>query len=176
MEQQLQTVYRELFLRYYSPLFAYASSMVGDDDAENVVEEVFADLWQRRHRVDFDGPMQAFLYRAVYTRSINVLKHRQVSAGYLQQVEQFHQQRQDYVEHPQVIWQMERAELMDQVDTAVSTLPDKCQEVFRMCYESGLKNGEIAQALNISTRTVEAHLYKALRLLREKLRPKSGSD
>ena len=174
MEQHLQTVYRELFEKYYAPLFSYACSILGEGDAEDVVEDVFTDLWQRRDKLEFGDQIQSFLYRAVYTRSINVLKHRKVSMGYVQQVEMLNQQRQAYVEHPQVIWQMEHDELVGQVDTAVNTLPDKCQEVFRMSYEVGLKNGEIAQALNISTRTVEAHLYKALRLLREKLRPKGG--
>ena len=53
---------------------------------------------------------------------------------------------------------------------ALSELPDKCREVFVLSYVNGLKSKDIAEAMNISVRTVEAHIYKALRLLRSRLK------
>ena len=62
-----------------------------------------------------------------------------------------------------------RNELRVEIHQAINSLPDKCKEVFKLSYLYGMKNKEIADALNISLRTVEAHMYKALKILRERL-------
>ncbi len=60
----------------------YATRMVGEEDAEDVVQEVFVELWHRRDSVTVGEQIQAFLYRAVYTRALNVLKHRDIKNSY----------------------------------------------------------------------------------------------
>ena len=65
---------------------------------------------------------------------------------------------------------IEREEMRRQIDVAISELPDKCREAFKLSYIHGLRNRDIADAMGVSVRTVDAHIYKALRILREKLR------
>ena len=79
MPRESNSAYDALFKRFYPRLFFYAQKIVGEDDAEDVVEEVFADLWRRKDEVEFGEKVQAFLYRAVYTRCLNVLRRRNVT-------------------------------------------------------------------------------------------------
>ncbi len=64
---------------------------------------------------------------------------------------------------------IEQIELRAQIENAINELPEKCREVFKLSYIHGLRNRDIADTMDISVRTVDAHIYKALRILREKL-------
>ena len=69
----------------------------------------------------------------------------------------------------EVIKKIENQELRQEIFEAINELPDKCKEVFKLSYLHDMKNKEIADTLGISLRTVEAHMYKALKFLRERL-------
>lgn len=71
--------------------------------------------------------------------------------------------------HAEVIKKIENQELRQEIFGAINELPDKCKEVFKLSYLHDMKNKEIADTLGISLRTVEAHMYKALKFLRERL-------
>ncbi len=166
----VETRYKQVFHRFYPKLLVYAIGMVGEDEAEDVVSEVFAELWKRRDETDMGEKIQAFLYRAVYTRALNVLKHRNIASNYISLVENIQEQRLRYQESRSPQHDLETNDLHRILDEAIGELPDKCQEVFRMSYLEGQKNGEIAEQLGISVKTVEAHMYKALKCLRERLK------
>ena len=72
-------------------------------------------------------------------------------------------------DHAEVIKKIENQELRQEIFGAINELPDKCKEVFKLSYLHDMKNKEIADTLGISFRTVEAHMYKALKFLRERL-------
>ena len=131
MNENFDITYKALFRRYYPSLIFYATRLVGEEEAEDVVQDVFVELWKRKDHIEIGDQIQAFLYRAVYTRALNVLKHRSVEDGYC----------------------------------------DKCKEVFKLSYLHDMKNKEIADILGVSLRTVEAHMYKALKYLRGRLDP-----
>jgi RNA polymerase sigma-70 factor (ECF subfamily) len=65
---------------------------------------------------------------------------------------------------------MERRDLNERINKAIMELPEKCRQVFRLSYLQGMSNKDISQALDLSVRTVETHMYRALRLLRERLK------
>lgn len=172
MQRNINTVYDTLFRQMYAKLFFYAKGMVGsEDDAQDVVEEVFADLWQRRNVVEFGDKISSFLYRAVYTRSVNLLRHRKMSSGYIRQMDEINSKRMEFtqcnLQTPESC--LENAELGNILDAAINELPLRCREVFRMSYVQGLHNEDIAELTGTSVRTVEAHMYRALKFLRQKL-------
>ena len=140
------------------------------DDAEDIVEDVFVELWQHQDRMEVGQRIQAWLYRAVYTRSLNVLKHRHVTASYLSAVESINYQRMSHLDLYSPQEYVENEDLRVRLDEAIGELPEKCREVFRLSYMFGMRNREIAETLDISVKTVEAHMYKALKHLRERLR------
>ena len=159
MNEHFDLTYKSLFRRYYTNLLFYATRIVGEEDAEDVVQDVFVELWKRKDTMKVGEQIQAFLYRAVYTRALNVLKHRDIVSGYEAVMLEIHKKRVEFYQPDSndVVKRIEDAELRRKLSDAINDLPDD------------MKNKEIADTMGVSLRTVEAHMYKALKLLRDKL-------
>lgn len=167
--------YHELFRTYYPLIRAYAATLVGEQDADDVAEDVFTELWKHRDTIVAGQRLQGYLFRAAYTRSLNLLKHRKIASSHLQLIDDINEYREQYFDshtaNPQLL--LERKELQQHINQAIANLPDKCRQVFRLSYLQGMTAQEIADALEISIRTVETHIYKALRQLRSVLKPQT---
>ena len=165
MDENFDLTYKALFRRYYPSLIFYATRLVGEEEAEDVVQDVFVELWKRKDSIEIGEQIQAFLYRAVYTRALNVLKHRNVEDGYCAAMEEINRRRAEFYQpdNNEVIRKIEDRELRKEIHDAINELPDKCS------YLHDMKNKEIADVLGVSLRTVEAHMYKALKFLRNRL-------
>ena len=131
--------------------------------AEEVAQDVMLELWKRRESLDPDTSAQAYLFQAVRNRSLNYLRHERVER--LAEPQLARAEAIDTPAHSQVV----EGELHDALMRAVEKLPDRCREVFELSRTHGLKYSEIAVALGISIKTVEAQMGKALRILREEL-------
>ena len=168
----LDTIYYDLFKKHYSGLLFYAERMIGEDEAEDIVQDVFVELWHNKNKINFDDNIKSFLYKSVYTRSLNYLKHRTVVENYTAEEQEFYAKKMSYYspENSDVISRIENKELEKEIHEAINELPDKCKEVFKLSYIYEMKNKEIADVLGVSARTVEAHMYKALKILRVKLK------
>ena len=171
MNESFDLTYKLLFRKYYTNLLFYATRIVGEEEAEDVVQDVFVELWRRQESMTVGDQIQAFLYRAVYTRALNVLKHRDVKNSYEAVILDIHQKRIEFYQPDSndVVKRIEDRELRKELSDAINELPDKCKMVFKLSYMHDMKNKEIAEAMEISLRTVEAHMYKALKLLRDRL-------
>lgn len=171
MNENFDLTYKLLFRKYYTNLLFYATRIVGEEEAEDVVQDVFVELWRRQESMTVGDQIQAFLYRAVYTRALNVLKHRDIKNSYEAVMLEIHQKRIEFYQPDSndVVKRIEDGELRKELFDAINELPDKCKMVFKLSYMHDMKNKEIAETLGISLRTVEAHMYKALKQLRDRL-------
>ena len=155
MNEELDDNYKVVFRQCYPKLLFYATRLVGTEEAEDVVQDVFVELWRRRDSVVIGEQILAFLYRSVYTKAINLLKHQIIENNYSAAMIEIYERRLQYYQpdHAEVIKKIENQELRQEI----------------LSYLHDMKNKEIADTLGISLRTVEAHMYKALKFLRERL-------
>ena len=126
MNENFDITYKALFRRYYPSLIFYATRLVGEEEAEDVVQDVFVELWKRKDHIEIGDQIQAFLYRAVYTRALNVLKHRSVEEGYCVAMEEINQRRAEFYQpdNNEVIRRIEDKELRKEIHDAINELPD----------------------------------------------------
>ncbi len=167
----VHSTFQHVFRRFYPQTLFYATRIVGEDDAEDVVQDAFIELWKRKDEITSEEHIKAFLFRTTYTRALNILKHRSITQNYAEAMQQLDLERARFY-HPEnndTINRIENKELHDQIEATINELPDRCREVFVMSYLHDMKNKEIAELLNISVKTVEVHIYKALKYLRSRL-------
>ena len=163
--------FKRLYDTYFKRLQFHASRFINDEaEVEDVVSDVFVDLWNRMDVIDLDKGIVAYLYKAVSTRALNVLRHKNIAAVRIGTLEAINERRLEFMDKKTPYETVEAQEIKHGINEALSQLPDKCREVFVLSYVNGLKSKDIADAMGISVRTVEAHVYKALRLLRAQLK------
>ena len=171
MDTFLNERFEKIFDDNYRRMLLHALRFVQDEeDAEDIVADVFCNLWKRIDEVCLDGGIATYLYRAVSTRALNFLRHQNIAAVRIEALEAINEKRMEFMARENIDDEVHSKEIEHGINDALSELPDKCREVFVLSYIKGLKSKDIAEAMNVSVRTVEAHTYKALRLLRSRLK------
>ena len=172
-EKQLETLwqgnesaYEMIFRTYYQPLCRYAYSFLQDkEEAEEVVQAAFITLWEKKNALAIETSLKSYLYRMIRNSCLNVIKHAKVK--------QQHVARElavAEVSHESVSQKVHAAELEEKITEAMKTLPEQCRLVFQLSRFEELKYQEIADQLQISIKTVENHMGKALKLMRLQLK------
>lgn len=171
MNSELAERYERIFYGNYRRMLVHAQRFVQDeDDAEDIVADVFCDLWKRIEEVDLDSGITTYLYKAVSTRALNLLRHQNISAVRIEAIEAINEKRMEFLARENLEDIVHSKEIEHGIKEALAELPDKCRQAFVLSYINGLKSKDIAEAMDVSVRTVEAHIYKALRLLRSRLK------
>jgi RNA polymerase sigma-70 factor (ECF subfamily) len=155
-----------IFRAWYAPLVRYVESMLRvRADAEEIAQEVLLELWRRRERLAETGSVQAYLFQSARNRALNHVRHARVqqkAAPYL---------ARDEAAAARADAEVVEDEIVAAIRAAVDTLPPRCREVFELSRVHGLKQAEIAQALGVTVKAVEAQMARALRTMREQLAP-----
>lgn len=155
----------QLFRDHYEGLCRYAFTILkNQDDAADIVQHLFVKLWEKRSEIEILSNVKSYLYRSAYNASLNAVKKskRQVLFGSLES-------EIEPVSSDDTSDMLLSQELEGRIEEALEQLPEKCGEVFRMSRFSELSYKEIAEKLGISVKTVENHMGKALRLMRNEL-------
>lgn len=162
----------ELFSKYYPKLMIYATRFLDEENAEDIVQDVFLELWERRSQIEMGDYIVSFLYRSTYSKCLNFIKHDQIVKGYGENQAKLFELKMEYFQPDsnETMKRLESEEMRESINGAINELPEKCREVFCMSYLNEMKNKEIADFMDISLRTVEAHMYKALKYLRDRLK------
>lgn len=157
--KELEALYRQ----YRRPLVFAVLPLVGEAGAEDVVQEVFIELWEARRRLSSDVVSKAYLFRSVRNRALNRLRSvRREEARVIEFA------RQDRPESDPLEALCE-AELAQEVAAAIERLPPRCRETFRLHRQCGLTYQETAEALGVSFATVKAQVGRALAAIRQAL-------
>jgi RNA polymerase sigma-70 factor (ECF subfamily) len=157
-------VVERVFKEHFKGLHAYACTIVKDDiDAEEIVQNVFYKLWERKEKINELESVNAYLYRSVYNESLNYLKHEKVKMAYQSHANHTMAKQESAADHAAT------KQLEHRIQTAMNELPEQCRTIFQMSRFEELKYREIADSLGISVKTVENQMGKALKVLRLKL-------
>ncbi len=160
-----EKIFEQVFKTHFKNLHAYAFTILKDEMvAEELVQNVFYKIWERPKKLSINGSIAAYLYRAVHNESLNHLKHLKVRSKY-----QLHAVHQMKNESDSASKKILFKELESKLYRALQELPEQCRTIFQLSRFEELKYREIADRLNISPKTVENQMGKALKLLRMKL-------
>ena len=160
------TAFEMLFRNYYQPLCNYAYTFLQDkEDAEEIVQSTFLLVWEKRDTLAIRTSVKPYLYAMVRNACLNVLKHEKIKQRFAGEEIALGERGHDNVSHT-----MESNELEYRIKIAMNELPEQCRMVFKLSRFEELKYSEIAEQLNISVKTVENHMGKALRIMREQLK------
>jgi RNA polymerase sigma-70 factor (ECF subfamily) len=161
----LGTAFEKVFKSHFKSLHSYAYTIVKDEMvAEEMVQNVFCKIWERKGHLEIETSLTAYLYRAVYNESLNHIKHQKVKLAY-----QAHASYQMNMQTDSASKKVLLGDLEQKFRTALTELPEQCRTIFQLSRFEELKYQEIADRLGISIKTVENQMGKALKLLRSKL-------
>jgi RNA polymerase sigma-70 factor (ECF subfamily) len=155
-----------VFRAHYPHLVRMAESFVRERAlAEEIAQEVMLELWRRRESLKVEQTFRAYLIRSTRNRALNQIRHQRIVEREAASA------AVDPPSSPSAEEEILGVELERVVRDAIDGLPDNCREVFRLSREHGLSYAEIANALEISVKTVEKRMGQALAELRERLAP-----
>ncbi len=156
-----ERTFEQMFREFFPALMAFARKFLSDeDDAREVVHNVFINLWERRESMDLSTSLKSYLFTSVHNRCLNQLRDRKKFSS---------DEVPEVVSGASLDQHMEAMELEKKIGEVIAQLPEKCREIFELNRFKGYSYGEIAQRLGISVKTVENQMSKALRVLRERL-------
>jgi RNA polymerase sigma-70 factor (ECF subfamily) len=162
----LKKKFEGLFREHFTGLCYFARKYTGDlDSAREIVHTVFIKVWENRSEFDWNKPVKSYLFTSVYNRSMNYIRDNKKFLNHEDaSLQNLVADESAYSDH------LETAELEEKIRMSLLKLPEKCREVFELSRFEGKKYSEIAIQLNISVKTVETQMSKALQILKVELK------
>ena len=155
----------ELYRKYIRRLYRFSYSILKSrEEAENIVQNVFLNLWQNREKAEKISSVKYYVFTIAYNSAISIIRKKARESQFIEYVKTL----QDMKEEP-VDLQFEYKELDERVSAIINSLPVRQKEVYQLHRIGGLKYAEISERLNISINTIENHMSRALKTIREKL-------
>jgi len=163
------SAFKELYRLYYAALCRFAYKYVGDiAQSEDIVQDTLLKIWEQREKLSGLASLKSYLYSAVKNSCLNYLEHQKVVNKYTENVSV--EINLLSLQYEDISFDEDEFFLENQLLAAIDDLPKQCGEIFKMKYLEGLRTKEIATQTNLSPRTVEAHVFNALKTLREKFK------
>lgn len=168
------TEFENIYVTYYSRMKRFAQEyVISEEDAENIVQDVFLDLWEQQFVFMSYSKLTAYLFTATKNRCLDFLRHKSaVRKGAERLMEQHTHELQMKLQSLEALNDdiFSEPDIESVVQKAIETLPERCRKIFVMNKIEGKKQKEIATELNISLHTVESQMAIAYRKLKEALK------
>jgi len=159
-----KNAFATLYERYGRRIYLFALGYLkSDSDAEELVQDVFVKLWERRASLDEQKNLKAYIFKIVVNTIYDIIRKRNVEQAFLDFAAEKTNNADD-------VWnQVVYNDMLTHVNSLVDAMPEQRRKIFKMSKETGLTNDEIAIKLGISKRTVENQLYRATLFLKDNL-------
>ncbi len=159
--------FRFFFEKYYSDLCNLVNLYLHDSVVtEEIVQDIFIYLWEKKENIKIESSLKSYLLRASKNRTLNYIRNEKIKLGVYNHFNEFNEV---VTEMPDSV--MDSSQLREVINAAIDSLPDRCREVYILGKEKSMSYKEISEELGISVKTVEVQMGKALKKLREQLRP-----
>ncbi|MEI7724065.1 MAG: RNA polymerase sigma-70 factor [Bacteroidota bacterium] len=160
-EQTLESLFRD----HFTGLCQFAVGYVKDEQtAKEIVQDAFVNLWEKRGSIDLSKPVKSYLSTTVRNKCLNYLRDHKKFSSDLLALENLSQEA-TYDQPDKLV----EADLRNQIIRAMEELPEKCREIFKLSRNKHMKYQQIANELQISVKTVETQMSKALQHMRRRL-------
>lgn len=160
-----KNAFTEIYDRYWSVLYLHARHMLrNQDDASDVIQEVFTSIWNRAKELDLSVNLNAYLYRSVRNAVLNMIRKGKVEGDYRKSLVAFYARGEFSTENV-----VNFNDLKGLIEREVQSLPKKMREVFELSRNQNASHAEIAKQLNMSDEAVKKQISRALSILRKKL-------
>ena len=164
LHQRNIEAYKQLYLKYYSPLCEYASQYVNDKDAEELVQDFMLFIWEIKDNLVIESSLKSYLFISTKHRCLNHIKKQQFHQKVHSQI---YEKLKNQFEDPDSYLVNELAE---KIKNAIAELPENYRETFTLSRFGDYTNVKIAAELGISVKTVEYRISQSLKLLRVALK------
>lgn len=159
--------FRFFFEKYYPDLVNLVNLYLHDSMiSEEIVQDIFIYLWEKKKQIKIESSLKSYLLRASKNKSLNYIRNEKIKLEIHGRLADLHK---GAIEMPDSV--MDTNQLRDVINAAICGLPERCREIYLMGKEKNMSYKEIADELGISVKTVEVQMGKALKKLREQLRP-----
>ncbi len=160
-----ERILESLFKSHFTGLCQFAVGYVKDEEvAKEIVQDAFVTLWEKRHSIDLSKPVKSYLSTTVRNKCLNYLRdHKKFSHDLLALENLSHETIFDQSD------QLVETDIRRQITLAIDELPEKCREIFILSRHRQMKYQQIADKLQISVKTVETQMSKALQHMRMRL-------
>src|SRR5574344_431069 len=163
--QQDDDQFDRMYTLYFPKLVRFSQTyLLNREEAENIVQDIFLKLYQNRSLIPYEGNINAFLFTIVKNKSIDILRKLKSSMVSNLDIEVVNQNLFSLQKFDENNFSLDEIETI--IDDAVSSLPERCQMIFRMSKMEGLSYKQISDKLGISTNTIEGQMNIALKKLR----------
>ena len=147
-------------------LFSFVFKILKNEaEVDDIVQEVFVKIWESRNKLEDYKLLNSYIFTIAYNSSIDLIRKRMSNNKYIELLKN----SATINFSPSIISQIEFNELNIQVEKLIANLPDRQKQVYLLHREEGLTYPEIAEQLGISKNTVENHMVKALKYLRQNM-------
>lgn len=162
LQQGEEKAFTEIFRRYARKLYAYTRRSIGiKEDCQEIVQEAFEALWQKRSNLWSDTQLDAYLYRIVKYKVIRYVSHKKVIQKYADHFKAFEVAYEDSRDEGEL------ESLRSMLNTSINRLPERCQMVVRLRIDENLSNGAIAERMNIDKDSVKRYMTYAVSYFKE---------
>lgn len=167
-----EKVFEQIVREYWPRMFKFALIYTQNNEtSQELVQDTFLVLWNNRAILKDNTNLITYLMVVLRNKCLNLLEQTRIRQLYIEEIddETIYQRANLYVLHDEASQIVESEDLHKAIERALSKLPEKTREIFMLSRYDGLKNQQIAETKNISQKTVEYHISKALQILKEEL-------
>lgn len=167
-----EKVFEQIVREYWPRMFKFALIYTQNNEtSQELVQDTFLVLWNNRAILKDNTNLITYLMVVLRNKCLNLLEQARIRQLYIEEIddETIYQRANLYVLQDEASQIVESEDLHKAIERALSKLPEKTREIFMLSRYDGLKNQQIAETKNISQKTVEYHISKALQILKEEL-------